>query len=399
MTTQVPDFQPIIIGADIGAYAIARAVHEGFGLTSICIAGNPPGYVANSSIIDVEKVENTRDTDELVTTLTAIQQRVGKQCVLLTNSDWHATWLTELELDNFAIPYPAGSTSKADKDYFPDHVKNIAAPPQAVIRFDETVEPTRGAIHDFDYPVIAKIAAASQRGVVHYPGEEKVHTLHGVGELQSLIHSLRSAGYQDRIVIQPQIQGDDSHDYSLSAYINRSGEVAAVISGRVVSHDPNPAMIGNPTTIITDYAPDLEYVAQEVATGLELAGCFINMDFKVDAQSGVIYLLDINIRPGRNIHYVTASGLNIVKHAVHDYLGLEPAVDGDKEAILYSLIPEDLLRELSPDSILKAEIHALIDAGKVVNPLEYEVDSNPARDQDLANMADAWRHRTKLTYR
>lgn len=395
----VPAFQPVIIGSDIGAYAIARALHEAFGVKSICLSMEPPGYSARSSIIINERVSSTRDTEALINTIKDIQSRYDEPLLLLTNNDWHSVWLANNRIGGTIAPYQEGATFRADKDYFPQHVKNVHTCPQVVLDFSRDVNATREPLHEFDYPIVAKVSAASARGVVAYPGQAKIHTLHGVGEIQSLIHSLKNAGFTDNLVIQPEIKGDDSHDYSLSAYINRKGEVATVISGRVITQDPRPSMIGNPTAIITNYAPDLEYVAQEVATGLELKGTFINLDFKVDAKSGKPYLIDINLRPGRNSYYTVAAGKSVLEAMVYDYFDVDFVNDREPVSVLYSLVPPDVLPSAIHDDILRAETLKLIEDGLVFNPLDYDVEDNPARKGDLAAMDEDWRNKTQIAYK
>ena len=49
--------QPVILGADIGVYALARSFHEAYGVRSYVVSGAALGPVAHSQIIENVLVE------------------------------------------------------------------------------------------------------------------------------------------------------------------------------------------------------------------------------------------------------------------------------------------------------------------------------------------------------
>ena len=51
------DLQPVVIGGDIGAYALGREMHEAFGVKSYCVAPSPIGAIAHSAIFEQYPVE------------------------------------------------------------------------------------------------------------------------------------------------------------------------------------------------------------------------------------------------------------------------------------------------------------------------------------------------------
>src|SRR5918997_6523706 len=89
--TTAPGVRPVIVGSDIGVYALARSFHERYGVRSTVVAFAEPGPIANSRIIDL--VISGSSDQEIVATL----QRVSRDHVaggspdrllLLTNMDW-----------------------------------------------------------------------------------------------------------------------------------------------------------------------------------------------------------------------------------------------------------------------------------------------------------------------
>ncbi|MGO1173679.1 MAG: hypothetical protein ACTMKU_05185, partial [Actinomycetaceae bacterium] len=46
------DLRPVILGADLGTYSVARAFHEAFGVRSTVVLGQPRGPVDHSAILE-----------------------------------------------------------------------------------------------------------------------------------------------------------------------------------------------------------------------------------------------------------------------------------------------------------------------------------------------------------
>ena len=52
MQFQEREFLPVILGADITAYSLARSFHEEYGIKSLVLSMSEGGYIANSDIIE-----------------------------------------------------------------------------------------------------------------------------------------------------------------------------------------------------------------------------------------------------------------------------------------------------------------------------------------------------------
>ncbi len=91
MTASGAVVRPVILGADIGVYALARAFHEEYGVRSTVVAGAALGPIADSAILDVRLVADGHDPRQLVDELLAVAREHGDapaRLVLLANSDW-----------------------------------------------------------------------------------------------------------------------------------------------------------------------------------------------------------------------------------------------------------------------------------------------------------------------
>ncbi len=85
-----PAIRPVILGADIGIYALARAFHEEYSVTSTVVASAALGPIAHSAICDVHLVAHNYNPDVIVAELIKIGQRKQPHevLILLANSDW-----------------------------------------------------------------------------------------------------------------------------------------------------------------------------------------------------------------------------------------------------------------------------------------------------------------------
>ena len=81
--------QPVILGADIGVYALARSFHEAYGVTSVVVAGAALGPVAHSRIVRHEIVADGHDPRQLVDRLVEVAKaNPDSRLLLMANSDW-----------------------------------------------------------------------------------------------------------------------------------------------------------------------------------------------------------------------------------------------------------------------------------------------------------------------
>src|SRR5690625_2077571 len=109
----VTNYSPVILGGDYGAYSLARAFHERYGVRSTVVSKMGAGAVGHSRIIDsVVMGAAFRDEEALLEKLLAIgvQSETAKTPRLLTGSaDWLVRFIVRhraaLSAAGFVIPY------------------------------------------------------------------------------------------------------------------------------------------------------------------------------------------------------------------------------------------------------------------------------------------------------
>jgi D-aspartate ligase len=386
-----PEIQPVILGGDIGVYALARAFHEQYGVTSIVISGEIPGPIAHSKIIENVKVNDSHNENQLLQAALTVAKRAdrSKKLILLANSDWLVRTIVRarkyLEDAGYVVPFLSEELldDVSDKATFAElAVKTgIAVPETVVVDFSEAQSPDwRPPAVDLGYPLIAKAASSADYQEVEFPEKVKVFEIDTPADLAGLWKALQKAGYKGRFVAQEMIPGDDSFMRSITAYVDAAGEVTLLAGAQVLVEEHTPNGLGNPAAMVTG---DLGEMFEQAVGFLKATGYrgFANFDVKVDPRDGVGKFFEVNPRIGRNNYYVTAAGANVAQFVVGDAMdGVAVAPQRVSNEILYSVLPNSLLLKYVADAQLKAKVKALMKDPGEVHPLAYWAgDGGPRR--------------------
>jgi len=378
---------PVVLGADIGTYALARAFHEAFGVRPIVVAGAALGPVAHSTILDLELVDDGHDEEQIVTRLLEIaERRPGTRSLVVANSDWLVRTLVRhrdrLE-PAYVIPFASRDVvaQVSDKAAFADLCASAGIPTPRTVH----IRPKKGLQHkpprlaQLEFPVVAKPASSAEYQQVSFPGKKKVFVLSTREECDALWEALCAADYSGDFLVQEYIPGDDAQKRSITAYVDSHGEVTLQVSAHVLLEEHTPSGLGNPAAMYTYRDDALLDAAVAFFDQVEYRG-FANFDVKVDPRDGTAYFMEVNPRIGRNCHYVTAAGVNPMAWLVNDVIHAEKApVTRVETSVLYSVVPTGLLMRYLDDSRLTAQVRSIIRATGVARPFVYRAERNIRR--------------------
>lgn len=382
------DLQPVMLGADIGVYGLARAFHEQYGVRSIVVSGAALGPVAHSRILDNVLVADGHDPRQLVDALLRIARtHTGSRLVLLANSDWLVRVVVQhrAELEpSYVVPFLSEDLLDriSDKATFAEIATElgIAVPYTVVQDFADADAPDWApAPVDIAYPLIAKAASSADYQDVEFAGKQKVFEIRSADELAALWVSLRDAGFRGRFVVQEMIPGDDTQMRSITAYVDSRGVITLLCSAHVLLEEHTPSGLGNPAAMVVAREDAMLEQARTFLRGVGYIG-FANFDVKVDPRDGSFRFFEVNPRIGRNNYYVTAAGANVARFLVEDRVAgreVEPVVVDT--AVLYSILPHRLLLNYVLDPALAARVRGLIRARRVAHPLRYRRDAGVRR--------------------
>jgi D-aspartate ligase len=356
----------VLLGGDIGIYALARAFHERFGITSTVVTRKVAGPVADSSILETVELGAAASEEDMIAALLRVGRDKaarpgGTRPVLLANADFLVALLAahreELgELYHLPLLEDEVLAAVADKATFSQMCAEIGVPTPRTVVLD-FAGGTAPEVPDLElgWPVVAKASRSSAYNAVSFPGKRKVFEIEDRAQLLDLVGRLAAAGYEDRFVVQEMIPGDDTAMLSVTAYVD------------------TPGALGNPAAMFTT---DLPEVFEQSVRFLHHSGYrgYANFDVKIDPRDGVGKFFEVNPRIGRNNYYMTAAGANVAVPVVADLVEereLERLVP--REEILYSIVPWPLLRRYIIDPDLRARVRE-IGRRRTVHPLAYGVE-------------------------
>lgn len=376
---------PVLTGADLNCYNIARAFHEQYGVISHAFARYSIGATKYTKIINFHEVPDFDNPSIFIDTLNNFARDMADddKLILFGCTDDYVSLIVSnksMLSNKFIIPY-------IDKELMEDLTLkerfykycgkyDLLYPKTTIYEKGQTTLDI-----DFKYPIIIKPSSSALYW--HYPfdGMKKVYKAADETEAWEIINSIYAGGYPEKLIIQDTIPGDDSYMYVLTAYSDRDCKVRMMCLGHVLLEEHTPKGLGNHAAIITEYNPDLMERFKSFLEDIKYTG-YANFDIKYDERDGSMRVFEINTRLGRSNYYVTASGNNVARYIVDDYI-LNKKFDDciiNKNIIYWRYIPDSIVYEYMSDKLIKV-IKQLKKEKKAYSSMRYKYDlqMNPKR--------------------
>lgn len=375
------DFLPIIIGTDINAYNMAISFHEAYNIKPIIIGKENLPITTLSTIIEKQYIHPTlADPGQFVSILIQVATKYRsstKKLLLVGTSDLYVRLIIEnqdLLKEYYAFNYMKENLMNQlqvkSKFYQLCDEHGIDIP---VTYFYNCKEDTSLPGH-LEYPIIVK----PSNGIVYYnnkfDGQQKVYKVKSAEELQKVVDTITASGYQDELIIQDYIPGDDTYMWDSVIYVSSIKETQLVTFAQVVLQELTVTAIGNYTALITRYNEEMMTKLQNFLEAVGYVG-FANFDIKYDVRDGIFKVFEVNIRQGRSSYYVTALGHNMAEYIVADVIyGEDKPLTFLNKEYLFTIVPKIVLRKFVEDKDILANVNSLIKEGKYGNPLFYKED-------------------------
>ena len=371
--------QPVLIGGDINAYSVARAFHEEYGVVSIAIAKMKLGATNHSRIIDFYIDEDLTDEEHFIDSMIELGNDLkeeGKTPILIGTKDDYVDLIIKTKdklKDIFVIPYIDEDLKEKlmNKEEFYKLCDEMGVdyPKTHILSKDMEID-------DFSlmYPIIIKPSNPVLFWSDRFEGMEKVYIVKNKKEFIKVVRLIYSTYYDDNLIIQEYIEGDDTNIWTPTFYSDRDNKVKMMAMGHVLLEEHVPTAIGNDAAIIMEYK---EEPLEKIKTFLEKIGFtgFANCDMKYDKRDGKYKIFEVNVRQGRSNYSVTASCANIAKLLVEERVMMKdiPLVKQSKE-IYWHLIANSIVLKYVKDEEIKEKVRKLIEEKKDVHTFDYVYD-------------------------
>lgn len=348
------NFVGIALGGDMNSYAVARAFYEEYKIKTIVLGQKPIFPTAPSKICEGHYYPNLLEDDVLIEALTDINAKYpDKKKILFGNTDYYVRHIIHNRerimniSDSFIIPIVSEEKFDQlfDKSSFYALCEEHGLDYPKCTVFDFKKDNIDNFEVPFDYPIFIKASNSVKFSEYNFVGKQKGYKIENETHLKEVIGNVKAAGYDDTFIFQEYIEGDDESMFVYTAYVNTNHKVVAMTGGKILMHDRTPELIGNYNAISNACDKELCMKLKKFLESIDFTG-ICHFDVQYDAKRKGYVVFEINIRQGRSNYYTCASGVNLAKLIVDDYIYGKDAdfFIADKEFVV-SVVPKAKLNE------------------------------------------------------
>lgn len=385
------DFRTLIIGNDINAYYLARCYHELTGRKADLVGLLVPGeksfaYTRYTKILNIKYVEQLWDEKVFLNTINEYYDKHKDEKILLVSSnETYGEFIAKNKKDlskKFYFNYPSVKLQRTlvmKELFYKTYQDSIIDLPKTIYydcKKDSLIDDT------IMFPVIVKPSNVILFKHITFKGKKKIYKLNNIDELKKVIELFKNGGYNDTLIIQEYIPGNDSNLFDAVVYCDKKKNVKLVSFAQIGLQEHSPKMIGNAAVLINGYTeyPGVTEQILKIREFMETIGYqgFAEFDMKYDARDGKYKVMEINARQGRCSYYITPGGFNLIEVLAKDLIF--------DENIEYQVVEKQVLETFVPKSIVKKYIVNEKYKEKVlsmweyrVHPLEYKKDNGILR--------------------
>ncbi len=381
------NFELVLIGSDINTYYMARSFHEAYNRKCYMIGTKLTSATLNSNVFTFIQEPKLNDKDIFVKTLTSFaKQKKNKKLILVGTNDVfvrliieNAKLLKEYYLFNYCSENIMNNLMNKELFYTAYQNKGLSFAKTFVYSKNNKKIPK-----DFKYPVILKPSNTVKYFNNIILGLPKIFKPESYEELLDNIKMIEKTDYQDSLIIQEFIPGDDSALFDSVFYLNKNSKAQFASFAQIGLQEHHKNAIGNATVLINGYNEhgSSEQIVLELKNFLEKINFkgLCEVDLKYDYRDNTYKVLEINVRQGRSSYYLTAMGYNLIKAVIDDLIyNKKNDFIFIKDKLALSFVPKHVIKKYVFNKNIKKEILKLYRQNKVVDPLFYKKDLNPKR--------------------
>lgn len=396
---------PVLLGVDMNSYGMARSFHEEYGFKSLALGQSSFFHTQNTKILETKIISNLQDENVFLTELIKIARFFeGKKLFLLPTTEVYVEPIANnrAELEKFYI-IPSIKADllyeliRKDKFYELCDKYDIPTPKTILATYDDYKQINYD--FEFGYPMVIKPNNSRTYFRTSFEGRKKAYIVESKEEAKQIVENIyTNSTYRDELLLQEFIPGDDENMRLISCYSDKTGLLKNLTITHVFLEDHAPSLIGNPVVHVIEYDEVLANKFRNLLNSLKFIG-FSNVDLKYDARDGLIKAFDFNARLGRSSYHITASGQNIAKLIMDDYIYNKdiPLIYNKKE-YLWTAVPLGIIYEYVSNPTLLEKAKRLIEESCYSRTLFYDKDMSLFRKFRLSKMDKAYFDNFKQNY-
>lgn len=321
-------FIGIILGGDMNSYAVSRAFYEEYKIKTIVLGKYPIYPTMNSKITECYYNKDILEKEVFLEELMKIDLKYPNfKKIILANTDYYVEEVIRNKDDilnlgeNFIVP-------TIDANFFDELFNkhsfyklcekyNISHPKTLIIDLEK--DNLDNLEIGISYPIFLKPSNTDKYTRIEIKNRHKGYKAENREDAIKFLKEVKSCGYNDKFIIQEYIDASDEDMFVFTFYTNKNHKVEVCTAGKILMHDRTPELIGNYNAITNFYEEKLSLELKEFLEKIKFKG-ICHFDVLYDRINKRYVVLEINIRQGRSNLYTLASGVNLMKYLVDDYI-------------------------------------------------------------------------------
>ena len=364
------DFFVLILGTDANAYYMARCCYEEYKIKPHLIGQRRLAFTKFSNILTVEYCPDFwKEKTFLEVINNYAKNSEYKKILLVSTNETYTEYISknkEKLNKKFVYNLPSIEIIKTltNKENFYKTYEN------SELTFPKTI------------PLVLKPANVVKYNHVDFVGKNKIYKIDNQSELEKTINIIKNSEYDDRLIIQEFIPGDDSYLFDSVVYVDKNSKCKVISFAQIGMQERTKSMVGNAALLINGFNTfdgNTEKQINNIISFIEKIGYmgFAEIDMKYDYRDKTFKVLEINARQGRCSYYLTPLGCNLIKIMVDDVIknkDIEKKVLTEK--VLLTFVPKGIIKKYCTNKKLKKEALKLWKKGNFVKPMDCKLDKN-----------------------
>ena len=269
---------PVLLGADLNCYSMARAFHEAYKIKSFVFGKCELGAVKRSKIVNFSVIPPLENENAVLKILVDFASSFDEKPYLFGCTDEYALFIIKNKKElskHFVCKCPNADIFEtiSEKSAFYKKCDEQDLPYPEYVEMASLEDEDLLSRMPFGYPVIIKPSNSAEYWRHPFDGMKKVYTAEKRAEAEKIIKEVFTSGYSKKLIIQRKIDGDQY----VNTCFSENGDVFASCSGRVLLGETTPKGLGNHTAIISERLPEIEETTAKFIKAVSYSG-FSNFD-------------------------------------------------------------------------------------------------------------------------
>ena len=380
------DFFVLILGTDANAYYMARCCYEEYKIKPHLIGQRRLAFTKFSDILTIEYCPDFWKEETFLEVINNYAKNSEyKKILLVSTNETYTEYISknkEKLNKKFVYNLPSIEIIKTltNKENFYKTYENSELTFPKTIYFDAKKDKIESI--KIQFPLVLKPANVVKYNHVDFVGKNKIYKIDNQSELEKTINIIKNSEYDDRLIIQEFIPGDDSYLFDSVVYADKNSKCKIISFAQIGMQERTKSMVGNAALLINGFNTfdgNTEKQINNIISFIEKIGYmgFAEIDMKYDYRDKTFKVLEINARQGRCSYYLTPLGCNLIKIMVDDVIknkDIEKKVLTEK--VLLTFVPKGIIKKYCTNKKLKKESLKLWKKGNVVKPMDCKLDKN-----------------------